>query len=237
MSDWAPKRFWKAADVTALADGFGIALDGRAVKTPARAALVLPSRALAGAVAVEWDAQQDRVDPATMPLTRAANAAIDKVGAQHDEVAAYLADYGTTDLLCYRVQAPAPLAERQAQGWDPLLDWAAQALSAPMVVTQGIVPVAQPMSTLTALSERVRVMDDWQLAALHEFVGISGSLVLGLALAHGRLSGEQVWTLSRIDEDWQAEQWGQDEEAAAHAALKRQALLDAERFWQLLHDR
>ncbi|MFC3060869.1 ATP12 family chaperone protein [Paenirhodobacter populi] len=234
MTVWAPKRFWKAAGVVETPEGYGIALDGRAVKTPAKAALAVPTRALAEAIAAEWDAQGETIDPATMPLTRAANAAIDKVAAQHGEVAAYIADYGGTDLLCYRAEAPEPLVARQAQGWDPLLDWAAEALGARLLVTQGVVSVAQPDEALAALSARVAAMDAWQLAALHDLVGISGSLLLGLAVAEGRLPPEEAWALSRIDEDWQAEQWGHDEEAAALAAVKRQALLDAARFWTLL---
>ncbi|HEY0275844.1 MAG TPA: ATP12 family protein [Paenirhodobacter sp.] len=231
MSGWAPKRFWQAATVVASPEGYGIALDGRPVKTPAKAALLVPTHRLAAALAAEWDAQVNKVDPATMPLTRAANAAIDKVAPQHDDVATYIAAYGETDLLCYRAEAASPLAARQAQGWDPVLDWADQALGARLVVTQGVVPVAQPAAALSALSARVRAMDAWQLAALHDLVGISGSLLLGLAITAGRLRAEEAWALSRIDEDWQAEQWGLDDEAAAHAGLKRQALLDADRFW------
>lgn len=235
MSAWAPKRFWTSAEVTEAPGGFAVTLDGRQVKTPAKAPLVVPSRALAEAIAREWQAQDEKIDPATMPVTRGANAAIDKVRTQHAEVAALIADYGGTDLLCYRAEAPRELVARQSAHWDPLLDWAEAALGARLAVTQGVVPVAQPEATLAALSARVAAMDEWQLAALHDLVGLTGSLVLGLAVAEGRLTADEAWTIAQIDEAWQAEQWGADDEAAAHADRKRAALLDAERFWRMRH--
>lgn len=235
MSAWAPKRFWTSAEVAEAPGGFAVTLDGRQVKTPAKAPLVVPSRALAEAIAREWQAQDEKIDPATMPVTRGANAAIDKVRTQHAEVAALIADYGGTDLLCYRAEAPRELVARQSAHWDPLLDWAEAALGARLAVTQGVVPVAQPEATLAALSARVAAMDEWQLAALHDLVGLTGSLVLGLAVAEGRLTADEAWTIAQIDEAWQAEQWGADDEAAAHADRKRAALLDAERFWRMRH--
>lgn len=235
MSAWAPKRFWTSAEVAEAPGGFAVTLDGRQVKTPAKAPLVVPSRALAEAIAREWQAQDEKIDPATMPVTRGANAAIDKVRPQHAEVAALIADYGGTDLLCYRAEAPRELVARQSAHWDPLLDWAEAALGARLAVTQGVVPVAQPEATLAALSARVAAMDEWQLAALHDLVGLTGSLVLGLAVAEGRLTADEAWTIAQIDEAWQAEQWGADDEAAAHADRKRAALLDAERFWRMRH--
>lgn len=235
MSGWAPKRFWTSAEVAEAPGGFAVTLDGRQVKTPAKAPLVVPSRALAEAIAREWQAQDEKIDPATMPVTRGANAAIDKVRSQHAEVAALIADYGGTDLLCYRAEAPRELVARQSEHWDPLLDWAEAALGARLAVTRGVVPVAQPEAALAALSARVAAMDEWQLAALHDLVGITGSLVLGLAVAEGRLTADEAWTLAQLDEDWQAEQWGVDDEAAEHAGRKRDALLDAERFWRMRH--
>ncbi len=235
MSNWVAKRFWKAATVTEAEGGFGVALDGRAVKTPAKAPLIVPSRALAEAIAAEWDAQVEKIDPGSMPVTRGANAAIDKVRTQHAEVAALIAEYGGTDLLCYRAEAPEALIARQAAAWDPLLDWAETVLGARLTVTQGVVPVAQPAAAQAALSARVAALDAFELAALHDLVGITGSLVLGLAVALGRLDAATAWDLARIDEAWQIEHWGADEEAEAQAALKREALLAAERFWALHH--
>ena len=230
MSGWKAKRFWSSAAVEPDGAGWGIRLDGRPVKTPAKAPLIVPTEAMARAIAAEWDAQQGEVRPETMPLTRAANSAIDKVTPQFDAVAAMLADYGGTDLLCYRAEAPEPLIARQSAAWDPLLDWAAVELGAPLTVATGILPVAQPPDSLARLTHAVQAHDPFRLTALHDLVGISGSLVIGLAIARGRLDAAAGWEVSRIDETWQTEQWGDDEEAAAAAALKRQAMQDAARF-------
>ena len=233
MGGWKAKRFWKAASVVPDGAGWAVRLDGRAVKTPAKAPLVVPTAAMAHAIAAEWDAQQGTVSPATMPVTRASNSAIDKVAVQFDEVAAMIAAYGGSDLLCYRAEGPAALVARQAAAWDPLLDWAAVVLSAPLVVTAGIVPVAQPAASLDRLAAEVRGFDPFRLAALHDLVAISGSLVIGLAIANGRIGVGDGWDASRIDETWQAEHWGLDDEAAELAALKQQALADAARFLRL----
>lgn len=233
MSEWAAKRFWKEASVTELPEGFGVALDGRPVKTPAKAPLVVPTRALAEAIAAEWDAQEGSIKPQTMPTTRSANAAIDKVAAQKDEVVAMIAEFGGTDLLCYRAEGPEELVERQAALWDPLLEWAAQELEAPLEVTVGVLPVAQPEASLSRLHAHVAALDPFALAALHDLVSISGSLVLGLAVARGKVPVEDAWVISRLDEDWQIAQWGEDEEAAEIASLKREALCDAARIWTL----
>lgn len=237
MSGWKAKRFWKAAAVTGAEGGFGIALDGRAVKTPAKAPLLVPTRALAAAIAAEWDAQTGQIDPRIMPMTRSANAAIDKVAPQHAEVAALVADYGGTDLLCYRAEAPEALRARQDAGWQPLLDWAAARYGVRLAVTTGVTPVPQDSKALASLAAEVAAMDAFGLAALHDLVAISGSLVLGLAVTEGRIGPDAAWGLSRIDEDWQISLWGEDEEAAAHAAAKRAALQEAARFWQLVHSR
>lgn len=235
MSGWVAKRFWKTALVEAVAGGFTVKLDAREVKTPAKAALVLPTRAMAEAVAAEWDAQVTKIDPRTMPVTGSANAAIDKLGHQKAEVAGLIAAYGETDLLCYRAERPEALVARQAEAWDPWLDWAAQSFGARLRVTQGVVPVAQPEAAQAALAARVARCDIWELAALHDLVSLTGSLVLGLAVAEGRLCAAEAWRLSRIDEQWQTEHWGEDEEAAERAVVKEQAVLHAERFWILRH--
>ncbi len=234
MSGWKAKRFWKEATVSEGADGFGVALDGRVVKTPGKAMLALPTRALAEVIAAEWDAQQGQIDPRQMPMTRAANTAIDKVAPQHSEVVALLAEYGGTDLLCYRAATPEALRVRQDAAWQPWLDWAEAALAARLVVTEGVTPVPQAAESTARLAAAVAAMDPFALTALHDLVAISGSLVLGLAVAEGRLTADAAWNISRIDEDWQIAQWGEDEEAAAHAARKRAAICDAERFLNLV---
>ena len=233
MSAWRAKRFWKQATAEACDGGFTVRLDGRTVKTPAKRPLVVPTLAMAQAIAVEWDAQQGAVKPETMPVTRAANSALDKVAEQFDEVADLLIAYGGSDLLCYRATGPEGLVERQAAGWTPLLDWAAQDLSAPLTVTHGIVHVDQPQASLDCLAALVRAYSPFQLAAFHDLVAISGSLILAIAVTRGRLSADEAWSLSRIDETWQAELWGVDDEAAALEASKHAALCEAARFYGL----
>lgn len=231
-SGWSMKRFWAAAGVAERPEGWAVLLDGRPVKTPAKLPLVLPTEALARAVAEEWDAQQGEVRPALMPLTRTANSAIDKVASMAAAVVEEIARYGGTDLLCYRATGPAALIARQAAAWDPWLDWVA-GQGAALRVTTGIVHVAQPEVSLGRLSARVSARSHFELAALYDLVAITGSLVLGLAVAEGRLEAGDAFDLARLDEDWQAEHWGVDDEAAESAAMKRQAMRDAGRFLRL----
>lgn len=233
MSNWAPKRFWSRVTVTETDGGFGIALDDKPVNTPSKTRLILPTRGLADLIAAEWDAQQGRVDPRTMPATRAANSALDKVRPQVAEVADLIAAYGTSDYLCYRATSPDALIARQAMLLDPVLDWAATSLNARLITGPGVVPIAQDAGAIVRLRDRVHQFDHFQLTGFHDLVSLSGSLILGFAVAMQARTAEQVWDLSRIDEDWQAEQWGADGEATAHAALKRAAFLDAARFFRL----
>ena len=230
MTGWKRRRVWTQAAAVAVADGHGVTLDGRPLHTPAKAPLHVPTAALARAIAAEWQTQGDVVDPLTMPFTRSASAAIDRVGPQRAEVAAMVAAYGDSDLLCYRAQAPLALVERQAAAWDPLLDWAAVDLGARLQPVQGVMHRAQPPRALAALTARVQAMDHWQLTALHDLVVLSGSLVIGLAVIHDDTATERLWDLSRIDETWQEEQWGPDDEARDAAARKRSEFLHARRF-------
>ena len=227
------KRFWKAAHVTPSGADYTVTLDHRPLRTPAKAALALPSLALAQAVAAEWDAQVDRVDPRTMPMTRMANAAIDKVALQKAEVADMLAAYGDADLLCYRATSPKGLIARQAEEWDGLLDWAEAALGARLRPVSGVMHAPQDAQALAVLAAHVHDLTEFQLAGFHDLVSLSGSLIIGLAATRGHLTPQELWDRSRVDEDWQIEQWGEDDEAAAQSALKRQAFLDANRFFQL----
>lgn len=233
MSNWRPKRFWTAATVVPEEGGFAVHLDGRKVKTPAKQPLLVPTEALAALIAAEWQAQTGLVNPETMPVTRMANSAIDKVVPQYAEVAALLAAYGETDHLCYRATHPPTLTERQQAAWDPLLDWAAQTLQAPLKPTAGIVPIAQDPEALARLHTQVLALGNFRLAAFHDLVSLSGSLVLAFAVGRGHVDAETAWRLSRIDEDWQIELWGEDEDAAAAAALKRQAFHQASQFFSL----
>ncbi|MFT6533237.1 MAG: chaperone required for assembly of F1-ATPase [Limimaricola cinnabarinus] len=234
MSEWKAKRFWKEANVAPAEGGWQVLLDARPVRTPAKAPLVLPTQALAEALAAEWQAQEERIDPGSMPLTRTANSALDKVAVQRAEVAQMLAAYGGSDLLCYRAERPAELIARQASEWDSLLDWAEERHGARLVTATGVMPVAQDAAALERLAAPVFAMEPFALAAFHDLVALSGSLVLALAVVERRLEPQEAWRLSRLDEDWQIEQWGDDEEAEAMARVKRAAFLDAARFWALL---
>ena len=233
MSEWAAKRFWKEATVSSVDHGFTVTLDGRGIKTPAKTPLVVPTRALADAIAAEWDAQVDKVDPLTMPVTRGANAALDKVAIQKAEVAEMLAAYGDSDLLCYRAAGPVELIALQTQAWDPLLDWAAQDLGAVLQTREGVMHIGQDQKALDTLTGCVTQMDHFQLAAFHDLVAMSGSLILALAVTRGRLDAADAWQISRVDEDWQITQWGADDEAQALAAVKRCAFLAAARFYKM----
>ncbi|MGA1181319.1 MAG: ATP12 family chaperone protein [Marivivens sp.] len=234
MSNWKPKRFWKEATVVEAQGGFTVLLDGRAVKTPAKAPLVVPTRAMAEAIAAEWQAQEKEVDPRTMPVTRSANAAIDKVTPQKAEVCQMLADYGGHDLLCYRAIGPQELVQRQASAWDPILSWCDQQLAAPLASGQGVMHVEQPAQSLARLAHEIERLDSFGIAALHDLVTISGSLVLALAVLHRHLDWQAAWALSRIDEEFQIEQWGHDEEAAAAALAKEWAFLNAALILEML---
>ncbi len=229
---WTPKRFWTHTTAQPCEGGFTVLLDARTVKTPGKTLLVMPTMAMAEAVAAEWQAQGDRIDPRTMPCTRAANSAIDKVTPQFAEVVALLAAYGGSDLLCYRAAEPA-LRNRQDMAWDPLLDWAAVSLHAPLVVTTGVIPVDQPQSSLERLDARLTAMTPFQIVAAHDLIAISGSLVLALALMDKFIAPNAAWTTTRIDEKWQAEQWGVDEQAALAEAHRCTAFHQAERFFRL----
>ncbi|MGY9047236.1 hypothetical protein P775_17045 [Puniceibacterium antarcticum] len=233
MSEWAPKRFWTASEVTKAEGGFAVALDGRPVKTPAKAALVVPTPALAQAIAAEWDAQGDKIDPTSMPFTRGANAAIDKVRIQHGEVADMLAAYGDSDLLCYRAESPVELVVRQAAAWDPMLDWAEMQLGARLAPRAGLMHAPQHPDALQTLRRQVHALDPFALAAFHDLVSLTGSLVLGFAAVSEQAPASDLWTLSRIDEDWQQDLWGADEEAQEIAELKRAAFLQAQKFFLL----
>lgn len=233
MSEWKPKRFWASGAVVEAEGGYTVELDGRRVKTPAKAALILPTRAMAQAVADEWDAQEKEVNPGTMPFTRSANAAIDKVARQHAEVADMLADYGDSDLLSYRAAHPEALQQRQAEHWDPALDWAAEALGARLFAVVGVLHQPQPEDAIQSLRDRVHALSDFQLAAFHDLVSLSGSLILGFAAAQDWRSADEIWTLSRLDELWQIEQWGHDDEAHEAAEIKKTAFLHAKRFFDL----
>jgi len=193
----------------------------------------VPTRTLADAIAAEWDAQSSETRPKLTPATRAANAAIDKVAHQHAEVADMLAAYGGTDLLCYRAEQPAELIERQNAGWDPMLDWAEDVLGGRLRAVAGGMHIAQDEEGLERRRANVHGLDSFRLAAFHDLVSLSGSLILGFAAAQKARSIETLWQLSRIDETWQEEQWGYEEEEAQLVKSRHQAFLTADSFYHM----
>jgi len=212
------RRFYQRAHVGDAAP-FAVLLDNRPVRTPAGNALALPSRALGEAVAAEWDAQQERIDPAVMPLTRLVNAIIDGVATAPAPVAEEVAKYLGSDLLCYRADTPAGLVARQAQHWDPILDWAREALGARFVLAEGVMFAAQPDHAILAASAAIP-SDPWRLGAVNVITTLTGSALLALALSQGRLSVDDAWTAAHVDEDWNMSQWGRDEVALARRATR-----------------
>ncbi|PIE12945.1 MAG: ATPase [Rhodobacterales bacterium] len=233
MSEWKVKRFWTEATVEPQAEGFAVLLDGRPVKTPAKAQLILPTEGLAREVAAEWQAVDENIDPLTMPFTRSANAAIDKVSLQHGEVADMIAAYGDSDLTCYRADTPEGLVKRQAEAWDPVLDWARVEQGISLTPVQGVMHSPQEAKSLDRMAALTHQLDPFALTAFHDLVSLSGSFLLGLAVTEGLYPPEKVWQLSRIDETWQEEQWGEDEEATELAQTKKAAFLHAARFFEL----
>ena len=228
------KRFWNEVAVAQTGAGFGIALDGRAVRTPARAELVLPNTALAEAVAEEWRACGETIDPRAMPLTGLANAAIDRVAPDPQAFARGLAQYAQGDLLCYRADGPDALIARQAETWDALLDWARRRFDVNFACQTGIVHVDQPATTVERLTHAVAVLDPFRMAALSPLVTIGGSLVAALAVLEEAVPPEAAWEVVSLDERWQLEQWGADAEAEAALDLRRRDFLSAARFLSLL---
>nr|WP_111299700.1 ATP12 family protein [Paracoccus saliphilus] len=233
MSEWKARRFWKTVSTHPAAGGWEVRLDDRQLRTPAKNPLILPTEELAQAIAAEWQAQEAEILPHTMPLTRAANSALEKVAPQFEAVADMLTEYGATDLLSYRATEPEVLIQRQADSWDPLVDWAAIELRAPLRITHGVIPIDQDPAALQRLRAEVAALDLWGLTALHDLVTVPGSLVLGLAVIRGRITGAEAHRIARIDEEFQIERWGEDEEAREAAQGRLVAIEWAERLWHL----
>lgn len=224
------KRFYKDVAIEAADGGYIIQLDGRTVKTPNKETLLLPTEALANAVADEWCAQDEEIDTASMPMTKLANTALDRVAQRFEEVAADISNFGGTDLLCYRAEDPPELAARQAKVWDPYLDWAKETLGAELVVTDGIMPIQQSDEALAAISDKVSSHSAFELTALHEFTNGFGSVVIGLAFMAGFVPFEEAWQASILDQMHQEEAWGEDYEAAEKKEKMLQELTEACKF-------
>ena len=224
------KRFYKEVSVS---PDLGILLDGRPVKTPGRLALVLPHAVLAEAVAEEWRAVEDEIDPRAMPLTGLANAAVERIAPDPQAFAAGLAVYAESELLCYRAEGPPDLVARQQALWDPILDWARTLYDVSFTLVAGIMHRPQPSETIARLGEAIAARNAFELAALSPIVTIAGSLVIALALVEGALDPEAAFDAAHLDELWQAEQWGEDELALDQRASHRADFLAACRFLRL----
>lgn len=211
------KRFYKEVGVDHTPEGYRILLDGKPVKTPGRRNLLLPTQALALAIAEEWRAQDDAIVPISMPMLRMANTTLDGISQTRDAVIAAILRFGEHELLCYRAESPAELAALQAAEWTPMLEWVHSRHDVRLLTSTGVVHFEQPPATLARLADAIASHDDFALAALHVTASITGSLVLALALAEGAINPAQAYQLSRIDELYQAKLWGEDAEAAARA--------------------
>ena len=225
------RRFYK--EVSVAADR-SITLDGKPILTPAKARLVAPTQSLAEAIAQEWLAQGDVVLPASMPLTRLANTAIDRTEPLRKSIIAELAGFAAHDLLCYRATEPDDLIARQQAAWDPLLDWVHETFGARLLTTHGVGHVQQDAHAVSALTHALETQDAWTLTGLHAATTITSSFVLALALSEGRLSAAEAFATARIDENFQAEKWGLDAEAETRACRLAVELEMAERFMALV---
>ena len=232
-----PKRFYKSAAIkpAEAGSGFAVTLDGRQVRTPGKAVLTVPKQALAQAIADEWQAQGEHIDPAAMPLTRYANSVIDGVIERADDVRADILKYAGSDLVCYRADGPSPLVDRQRKAWDPILAWARKAMNARLVLTEGVMPITQPDYGLTGIADALNALDPWRLAGVHTITTLTGSVLLALAHVQGELSADDLWHAAHVDEDWQIEQWGEDAEAAERRQYRRGELNSASRLLALIN--
>jgi chaperone required for assembly of F1-ATPase len=230
----AARRFYKEATTRPGPIGWCVALDGRVLKSPAKRELYLPSQALAEAIAAEWNAQGEKVNPASMPLMQLASTAIDRVATHQAGIVDEVAGYAATDLVCYRAGDPPSLVERQSEVWDPLIAWLRQRFDASLNLTTRIVPVDQPPQALAILRRTVEAQDDFRLAALAVLTSTSGSLVIGLAVAEGRLTAAEGTAAAQLDELYQAGRWGEDAEAASRRRLQAEDMAQARRFLDLL---
>ena len=228
------KRFWEAAEAVREDGGWTIQLDGRPLRTPARASLVVPSEALAKAIATEWHAVDGTVDPGKMPITGLANAAIDRIAPNRQAFAGGLARYAEADLACYRSEWPPELVERQAECWDPLLVWARRRYDVDFATTSGLMHVPQPQPTIDRLAQAVAELDPFRLAGLSPLVTVGGSLIGALAVLEKAMTADEVWGAVSIDERWQLEQWGSDVEAKAALENRRSDFFAGASFLELV---
>ena len=228
------KRFWKSVEAEREGEGWGVRLDGRSARTPARASLIVPTEALADAIAGEWRSVGEVIDPRAMPLTGMANAAIDRIAPEREAFAGGLARYAEADLACYRSSWPPELVERQGDAWDALLGWARRRYDVDFSTTSGLMRVLQPQATVEQLAQAVASLDAFRLAGLSPLVTIGGSLIAALAVLEKAITPEQAWEAVTIDDRWQLEQWGSDTEAETTLEDRERDFFVAARFLELL---
>ncbi len=216
-----PKRFYKEAKAGAVDGGFAILLDGRPAKTPLGKKLLFPIELAASLSALEYEAQIGEINPSKMPVTRLANTAVDGVADQVAEVLADIRLYASSDLVCYRSEGPEALAELQSLAWDPYLEWAKSALGARFFLAQGVMPIEQPKPALDAVGKALeKYAEPFKAACLHSMTSLTGSALVALAVAEGRVTADQAWRDAHVDEDWTISQWGADEEATVRRAFR-----------------
>lgn len=228
------KRFYDVVSIQAVDDKFTVALDGRTVLTPQGKRFGVPTLSLADAIAAEWKAQEETIDPANMPLTGLANTAIDRVGPERETVVDNLLRFAETDLLCYRAEHPDELVSRQAECWQPLLDWAVETYEATLVTTTGVLPIEQPLDALESLRLAIDDLDDMELTALSSIAAVCGSLIVAMALADGEIDIDTAFDVAQLDETYQSERWGVDSEAEARLKNLRKDLNAAGKFLKLV---
>ncbi len=216
-----PKRFYKQVAVGECETGFDIRLDGRVVKTPLKRTFAVPSRDMADAIAAEWDAQDTHIDPSSMIVTRLANTAVDRVRGDEARIVTELMYFAANDLVCYRAGTPDPLVAHQAKRWDPVLDWVRKTHQVQFICVEGLMHHTQPAIALAAISQSLAAEDKFRLTAIHNMTTLTGSVLIAMMTAASALSGEDAWTAAHVDEDWQIEQWGSDDEAEARRTVRK----------------
>ncbi|MGQ3213842.1 MAG: ATP12 family chaperone protein [Shinella sp.] len=220
-----PKRFYKDVSTDAAEEGFRILLDGRPVRTPGKKLLAAPTQPIADRLRAEWDGQGEEINPAKMPVTRLVNTAIDGVADNFDAVCEEIVRFAGTDMLCYRADSPAGLVDRQREDWDPIIRWVADAKGARFILVEGVMHQEQPAPAIAAFAAALAVYrDPLALACVHTVTTLTGSALLALALAEGVIDADKAWSLAHIDEDWQIEHWGTDEEAFRRRELRREEM-------------
>jgi chaperone required for assembly of F1-ATPase len=229
-----PRRFYKHAEAGQHDEGFVVLLDGRPARTPGKKLLAVPARPLADALADEWASQIDKIDPATMPLTRLVNTIVDGVSVHAEAVRGEIVNYAGSDLVCYRADFPAELMKRQAAAWDPILDWAHRTHGVRFFLSEGVMPVAQLPETLDRIGRHVAGLDAYRLGSAHVIMTLTGSALLALAVLDGSIDADSAWSSAHVDEDFQIEQWGEDAEAAERRARRKVEMDAAARLLGLL---